>query len=102
MIDVMHCVGIDAAIGSINCTPLKGIVLTATKHPVVMKPEPVVVTNDITISNLPAGKCSTKALQKYFSNKRKSGINSYEAIKVINKTIAVLQLKDESGKNDLQ
>ena len=86
----MHCVGIDAVIGNINRTPLQGIVLIATKPPVV-----------ITISNLPTGKCSTKVLQKYFSNKTKSGINSYEAIKVVNKTTAVLQLKDESGENNL-
>ena len=88
---IIHCVGIDAVIGNINRTPLQGIVLTATKPPVV-----------ITISNLPTGKCSTKVPQNYFSNKKKSGINTFEAIKVVDKPTAVLQLKDESGENDLK
>ena len=98
----MHCLGIDAVIGTINRTPLEGTVLTATKPPVVIKPEPIVLTNVITISNLPTGKCSTKVLQKYFSNKKKSGINTYEEITIVDKTTAVLQLKDESGENYLK
>ena len=98
---LLYCIGIDAVIGSINCTPLEGVVLTATRPPVVIKPKPIIFTNDVTISNLSADKCSTKALHKYFSNKKKSGINTYKAIKIINKTTAVLQLKDESGKNVL-
>lgn len=89
--------GIDAVIASINCTPLEGVVLTATRSPVVIKPKPIIFTNDVTISNLSADKCSTKALHKYFANKKKSGINTYKAIKIINKTTAVLQLKDESA-----
>ena len=95
----MHCVGIDAVIGNINRTPLEKTVLTATKPPVVIQPKPVVLTNDIKISNMSADKCSTKALHKYFTSKKKSGINTYKGIKVLSKTTAVLQLSNESGKN---
>ena len=98
----MYCVGIDAIIGGINCTPLQGIILTATKPPVVIKPNPVVLTNVITIKNLPTGKWTDKKLQRYFSNKRKSGISTYESATMVDKTTAVLQLRNESGKNNLK
>jgi len=93
-------IGIDAIIGNINHTPLEGIILMATRPPVVMKPKPMVITNDIKISDLPAEKCSLKVLRKYFSNKKKSGIDTYKGIEIINKTTAILQLHDEKGKNE--
>ena len=86
----MQCVGIDAVIGNINRTPLESILFTATKPPVVIKPKPFVLTNDIKLSNLSADKCSTKALHKYFTSKKKSGISAYKNIKVLNKTTATL------------
>ena len=91
------CIGIDSIIATINRTPLRSTFFLATIPPVVIKPKPGALSLDITISNLPADKCSVKVLQKYFSNKRKSGINTYEAIKITSKTTAVLQLTDERG-----
>ena len=94
-------IGIDAIISNINCSPLEGTMLIATKPPlVVMKPKPPVITNDIKISDLSTDKCSLKALQKYFSNKKKSGINTYKEIEIINKTTAILKLHDERGKKN--
>ena len=94
---ILYHIGIDAFIGTINRTPLEGTFFLATIPPVVIKPKPGDLSHDVTISNLPADKCSVKVLQKYFSNKRKSGINSYEAIKIVSKTTAILQLTDERG-----
>ena len=91
-------IGIDAIIGNINHTPLEGTVLIATVPPVVIKPKPIVFTSDIKITNISANKCSAKVLQKYFSNKKKSGISTYKEIKVLDKTTAILQLPDERGK----
>jgi len=112
------CIGIDAIINNINRTPLEGTILMATRSPVVTKetpsqgtilavtkplvitkkPKPPVITNDIKISNLLASKCSLKVLHKYFSNKKKSGINAYKGIEIIDKTTAILQLHDEKGR----
>ena len=91
-------IGIDAIIGNINTTPLEGIVLIATKPPVKIKFKLPVFTNEIMISNLSPDKCSHKALNKYFTKKKKSGISTYEDIKIIDKTTAILQLADETGK----
>ena len=95
------CIGIDGIIATINRTPLKSTFFLATIPPVVVKPKPGALSLDITISNLPADNCSVKILQKYFSNKKKFGKNTYKAIKIISKTTAILQLTDEQGKDDL-
>lgn len=93
----MCVIGIDAIIGNINRTPLESMVLTAAKPPVVIKPKVIVFTNDIKITNLLVDKCSNKALEKYFSKKKKSGIDTYKRIKIVDKTTAILQLADERG-----
>ena len=95
-------IGIDAIIAAINRTPLEGTFFLATVPPVVITPKPGALFLEVTISNLPADKCSVKVLQKYFSNKKKSGINTYEAIKIIDKTTAILRLTDEEGEDDLR
>ena len=95
-----YCTGIDGVIATINRTPLGSTFFLATIPPVVIKPKPGALSLDITISNLPADKCSVTVLQTYFSNKRRSGINTYKAIRIVNKTTAILQLPDETGEND--
>ena len=95
-----YCTGIDDVIATINRTPLGSNFFLATIPLVEIKPKPGALSFDITISNLPADKCSVKVLQTYFSNKRRSGINTYKAIKIANKTTAILQLTDERGEDD--
>ena len=97
----IYCTGIDAIIAIINRTPLEGTFFLATVPPVVISPNSAALSSCITIKGLLAKNCSVEVLQKYFSNKKKSGINTYEAIKIINKTTAILQLADEKGEDDL-
>lgn len=59
--------------------------------------ESLVLTNDIEISNLPSRNCSFDKLNEYFHNKKKSGINSFKDIKIVDQNTAILCLEDEEG-----
>ena len=58
-----------------------------------------VLTNDITIKNLPPKYCSNSKseLKKYFLNKRKSGISSFIEILYVDETTATLRLENDEG-----
>ena len=92
----LHPVGIDGVIAKINLTPLEGHTLSATKPEIVTPVQlHVILTNRIRIDNLPTKMCNK--LYKYFSNKRKSGIDKFMRIEIKDKTTAFLHLLDSTG-----
>ena len=90
-------VGIDGVIAKINFTPLEGRTLSATKPQIATAIQPV-LANKIRIDSLPPNMCNVTKLSKYFSNKRKSGIDKFMRIEIKeDKTTAVLHLLDGTG-----
>ena len=96
ILSCLYHVGIDGVIAKINLTPLEGQALSASK-PEIVAPVQLVLTNRIRIDNLPANMCNINKLCKYFSNKRKSGIDKFMRIEIKDKTTAVLHLLDSTG-----
>lgn len=110
---IIFSIGIDGVIDKINCTSLKGHTLSATKHhtlsatrchtlsatnPQIVTPVQPVLINKIRIDNLLPSMCNMIKLSRYFSSKRKSGIDKFRRIEIKdNKTTADLYLLDDTG-----
>ena len=65
-------IGIDDVIQEINDNPYEGIVFQARR--------PLVLTNSILIDNIPKHKCTKEQLDVCFTNKKRSGMDSYKEI----------------------
>ena len=82
-------IGLDVIIQKISSTPFEGNVIQARR--------PLVLTNSILIDNLPTQKCNKELLDVYFTNKKKSGIDSYKEIKILDDNRAIVHLKSKDG-----
>ena len=81
--------GLDDVVPKIINTPYEGVVLHARR--------PLVLTSSILIDNLPARKCNTELLDVYFTNKKRSGIDSYKEIEILDEKRAIIHLESEDG-----
>ena len=81
--------GLDDLIPRIISTPYEGAVLQARR--------PSVLTSSILIENLPTPKCNKELLDVYFTNKKKSGIDSYKRIEILDEKRAIVHLESEDG-----
>ena len=83
--------GLDDVILELRNKPYKGIIFKARR--------PLVLTNSILIDNLPVRKCDKEILDVYFTNPKKSGIESYKKIEVLDDKRAIVQLENKDGKH---
>ena len=81
--------GLDDLISRIISSPYKGAVLQARR--------PSVLTSSILIENLPTLKCNKELLDVYFTSKKKSGIDSYKKIEILDEKRAIVHLESEDG-----
>ena len=81
--------GLDDLIPRIISTPYESAVLQARR--------PSVLTSSILIENLPTQKCDKELLDVYFTNKKKSGIDSYKKIEILDENKAIVHLESEDG-----
>ena len=88
----MNCVllltGLDL-IPRIISTPYEASFLQARR--------PSVLTSSILIDNIPTQKCNKELLDVYFTNKKKSGIDSYKKIEILDEKRAIVHLESEDG-----
>ena len=82
-------IGIDDLILEINNNPCEDIVLQATC--------PLVLTSSILIANLPVQMCNKELLDMYFTNKKRSGIDSYKEIEILDDNRAIVHLESKDG-----
>ena len=81
--------GLDDLIPKIISSPYEGAVLQARR--------PLVLTSSILIDNLPTQKCNKELLDVYFTNKKRSGIDSYKQIEILDEKRAIVHLESEEG-----
>lgn len=86
---VLLLIGLDDVIQKISSTPFDGNVIQARR--------PLVLTNSILIDNLPIQKCNKELLDVYFTNKKKSGIDSYKEIEILDNNRAIVHLESKEG-----
>lgn len=82
--------GLDDLISKIISSPYEGTVLQARR--------PLILTSSILVDNLPPQKCNKELLDVYFTNKKKSGIDSYKQIEILDENRAIVHLESEDGK----
>lgn len=82
-------IGLDDIILKISKSPYENVVLQARR--------PLVLTNSILVDNLPTLKCNEEQLDIYFTNKRRSGIDSYKKIEILDDKRAIVHLKSKDG-----
>ena len=81
---LLNCTGLDDVIKKIISNPYEGAVL-------------MVMTSSILIDNLPTQKCNIELLDVYFTNKKRSGIDSYKEIEILDERRAIVHLESEDG-----
>jgi len=59
---------------------------------------PVSLANSVLLQNIPIQRCNEDWLEMYFTNKNKSGIESYKEIEVVDYGTAVIHLNNKAGK----
>jgi len=59
---------------------------------------PVSFANSVLIQSIPIQRCNEDWLEMYFTNKNKSGIESYKEIEVIDHGTAIIRLNNKDGK----
>ena len=89
LISILLLVGLDEIIQKISSTPFGGNVIYARR--------PLVPINSILIDNLPTQKCNKHILDVYFTNKKKSGIDSYKKIEILDDNRAIVHLESKDG-----
>ena len=77
--------GLDGVITQILNTPLEKFHIQARR--------PVMLANSVLVENIPMERCSKDWLDMYFTNKSKSGIESYKEIDILSNQKVVLHLK---------
>ena len=82
--------GLDDLIPKIISSLYEGAVLQAKR--------PLILTSSILIDNLPPQKCNEEQLDVYFTNKKRSGIDSYKQIEILDENRAIVHLESEDGK----
>lgn len=94
---ILNCdlllIGLDDIIQEISNTPYEGIIFQARR--------PLILTNSILIDNLPMEKCTKNQLDVYFTNKKKSGIDSYKGIEILDDKRAIVHLENKDGKHQI-
>ena len=85
----MFLIGLDDIIQEISKNPYEDIVFQARR--------PLIFTNSILIDNLPTEKCNKDLLDVYFTNKKKSGIDSYKGIEILDDKRAIVHLENKDG-----
>ena len=81
-------IGLDDVILKISKTPYENVIFQARR--------PLVLTS-ILIDNLPPQKCNKEQLDVYFTNKKKSGIESYKKIEILDDKRAIVHLESKYG-----
>ena len=82
-------IGLDDVLQEISNTPFEGNVIQARR--------PLVLTSSILIDNLPTQKCNKHMLDVYFTNRKKSGIDSYKEIEILDDNRAIVHLESKDG-----
>lgn len=59
---------------------------------------PVSYASSVLIQNIPTQRCTEDWLEMYFTNKNKSGVESYKAIEVLDHGMAIIHFNNKSGK----
>ena len=59
---------------------------------------PASLANSVLIQNIPTQRCTEDWLEMYFTNKNKSGIESYKEIEVVDHGTAIVHLNNKDGK----
>ena len=90
MFFVIKLTGLDDLIPKIISYPYEGADLQARRA--------LVLTSSILIDNLPTHKCNKELLDVYFTNKKRSGIDSYKQIEILDEKRAIVHLESEEGK----
>ena len=86
---VLLLIGLDDIIQKISSTPYEGNVIQARR--------PLVLNNSILIDHLPTQKCTKEMLDVYFTNKKRSGIDSYKEIEILDDNRAIVHLESKDG-----
>ena len=73
----------------INTTPYEGNAIRARR--------PQVSTNSILVENLPPKMYDKEMLDVYFTNKKKSGIEAYKEIEILDDNRAIVHLESQEG-----
>ena len=81
-------IGLNDVILKISKTPYENVIFQARR--------PLVLTS-ILIDNLPEQKCNKEQLDVYFTNKKKSGIESYKKIEILDDKRAIVHLESKYG-----
>jgi len=74
-----------------NSTPLGDKIQIQARRPISF-------TNSVLIQSIPVQRCNEDWLEMYFTNKNKSGIESYKEIEVIDHGMAIIHLNNKDGK----
>ena len=82
-------IGLDDVVLAVSSKPYGNVVLQARR--------PMVLTNSILIDNLPKEKCNEEILDVYFTNKKKSGIDSYKKVEILDDNKAIVHLESKNG-----
>ena len=59
---------------------------------------PVILANSVLVENIPTERCNRDWLDMYFTNRSKSGIESYREIDILSCQKVVIHLENQSGK----
>ena len=86
---ILLLIGLDDVIQKISSNPFEGNVIQARR--------PLVLSNNIFIDNLPTPKCNKEMLDVYFTNKKRSGIDSYKEIEILDDNRAIVHLENKDG-----
>ena len=86
---VLIIIGLDDVILKISSNPYENDVLQARRL--------LVFTNSILIENLPVQRCNKEMLDMYFTNKKRSGIDSYNKIEILDDNKAIVHLESKNG-----
>jgi len=94
MMSVFKCalfLGLDDLITKISSTPLNKEVHIQARHPVLLP-------NSVLIENIPMSRCTEDWLEMYFTNRNKSGIESYKGMQILENGKVVVHLESKDGK----
>ena len=82
-------IGLDDVIDKISNAPYEGNTIRARR--------PQISTNSILVENLPPKMYDKEMLDVYFTNKKKSGIEAYKEIEILDDNKAIVHLESQEG-----